>query len=82
MKFEKLTKIEELVISGLILAGISLVFYPPIFAFLGILLGALAFREGAKTKGTIVILVSVIFGVIGLLLLVLQVPLDAYTAFL
>ncbi|UCD03507.1 MAG: hypothetical protein JSW73_03145 [Candidatus Woesearchaeota archaeon] len=82
MKFEELTKIEKLVIIGLICAGLSLVFYTPIFAFLGIILGALAFKEGARTKGTVVILVSVIFGVIGLLLLALKIPLDAYSAFL
>lgn len=82
MKFETLTKIDKFVISGLICAGISTVFYTPIFAFLGIILGALAFKEGARTRGTIVVLVSVIFGVIGLLLLAWNIPPDAYSAFL
>lgn len=83
MTFEKLTKLDKLIISGLISAGVSMQFYPPIFAFLGIILGAFAFKEGAKTKGTIVILTSVIFGVIGLLLLSLKIePYSAYTAFI
>ena len=82
MNYTPLTKIDKLVIGGLVSAGISMQLFPPIFALLGLTLGVITFKEKEVTKGIIVILVSIIFGIVGMILGGATGPISAYEAFL
>jgi len=55
-------------IIGIICAVIALLFFPPVFGTVGIILGIIAHKKGEKTLGLVAIILSAIFLVIGMIL--------------
>lgn len=55
-------------IFGIICAVISLLLLPIVFMPLGIVLGSIGMKKGDKTKGLVAIILSAVFGVMGMIL--------------
>jgi len=53
-------------IAGIVCGVVSLLIFPPVFGVIGIVLGILAIRKGEKTLGTIAVVLSSIFMIIGI----------------
>lgn len=58
-------------IIAIICAVVSLLFLPPLFGLIGILLGVKSKQKGQKTLGTVAIVLSAVFMILGMILGVL-----------